>query len=154
MDKRVLIGLGVLALVILAAGGGYYYGTSVGEARAVQAPQQLFQQRMRGQGRQFPGTFATPQPGQEGAARLGGGILGTIEVIEGDILMVNTQEGTLEVRTTDTTLIEKYSSVGVEDLESGEQVMVSGSRNDDGSVAARSIRALQGRQLPNQPGQP
>lgn len=154
MDKRVLIGLGVLALVILAAGVGYYYGTSVGEARAVQARQQLFEQRMRGQGRQFPGVFATPQSGQEGGARMGGGILGSIEAIQDSTLVLNTQDGTLRVHVTDTTLIEKYSSVGVEDLEAGEQVMVSGSRNDDGSVSARSIRALQRDQPPQQPDQP
>ena len=153
MSKHVLIGLGILALVILAAGGGFYYGTSVGEARASQARQQLFQQRMRGEGGQFPGPFQAPQPGQEGGARLGGSILGTIEAVEGDTVVVSTQEGTLRVRTTDTTLIEKYSSVGVEGLDIGEQVMISGSRNDDGSVTARSIQTLRQRQLlqPNQP---
>lgn len=154
MDKRVLIGLGILALVILAAGGGFYYGTSVGEARASQARQQLLQQRMRGQGAQFPGAFATAQSGQEGRARMGGGIPGSIEAIEGDTLVASTQEGTLLVHTTETTLIEKFSSVGVEELETGEQVMVSGSQNDDGSVTARSIRTLQQRQLPQQPNQP
>ena len=153
MGKRVLIGLGILALVLLAGGGGFYYGTSVGEARASQAQQQLFQQRMRGQGGQFPGPFQTPQPGQEGGARLGGGIPGTVEAVEGDTLVVSTQEGTLRVRTTDTTLIEKYKSVGVEELETGEQVMISGSRNDDGSVTARSIQSLRAFRLP-QPDQP
>ena len=153
MGKRVLIGLGILALVLLAGGGGFYYGTSVGEARASQAQQQLFQQRMRGQGGQFPGPFQAPQPGQEGGARLGGGIPGTVEAVEGDTLVVSTQEGTLRVRTTDTTLIEKYKSVGVEELETGEQVMISGSRNDDGSVTARSIQSLRAFRLP-QPDQP
>jgi len=153
MGKRVLIGLGILALVILAAAGGFYYGTSVGEARASQARQQLFQQRMRGQGGQFRGPFQTPQPGQEGGARLGGGILGTIEAVEDDTLVVSSQEGTLRVRTTDTTLIEKYKSVGVEELGTGEQVMISGSRNDDGSVTARSIQSLRAFRLP-QPDQP
>ena len=151
MGKRVLIGLGVLALVILAFVGGSYYGTSVGEARADQAGQQLFQQRMRVRGGQFP--VRASQPGQEGGARMGGGILGTIEAVEGDTLVVGTQERTLRVHTTETTLIEKYSSAGVEELETGEQVMVSGSRNDDGSVTARSIRAL-GQRRRTEPDQP
>ena len=153
MGKHVLIGLGILALVILAGGGGFYYGTSVGEARASQARQQLFQQRMRGEGGQFPGPFQAPQPGHEGGARLGGSILGTIEAVEGDTVVVSTQEGTLRVRTTDTTLIEKYSSVGVEGLDIGEQVMISGSRNDDGSVTARSIQSLRAFRF-EQPEQP
>ena len=149
------MGLGILALVILAAGGGFYYGTSVGEARASQARQQLFQQGMRGEGGQFQfsGPFQTPQPGQEGRARLGGGILGTIEEVKGDTLVVNTQEGTIRVRTTDTTLIEKYSSVGVEELEIGERLIISGPRSDDGSITARSIQCLRPSQFP-QPDQP
>jgi hypothetical protein len=147
MDKRVLTGLGILALVILASGGAFYYGTSVGEAQASQARQSLFRQGMRGQGGQFQGGFAAGPPDQADGARMGGGTLGTVEAIEDNILVVNTQEGVLQVRVTDTTLIEKYTSVGVDQIEIGEQVMVSGSRNDDDSVTARSIRTLQQRQL-------
>jgi hypothetical protein len=75
--------------------------------------------------------------------------MGTIEAVEGDTLLVSTEEGEIRVHTTDTTLIEKYMAVGVGDLEVGERVVVSGSRNDDGSVTARSIqspRAFQGPQ--------
>ena len=149
MRKQALIGLGILVLVALAASGGFFYGTSVGEARASQARRQLFQQRFMGQGDQFSGTHA----GQEGSAQMGGGILGAIEAVEGDTLVVSTQEGTIRVRTTDTTLIEKYSSVDVEELEIGERVMISGSRNDDGSVTARSIQSLRAFQFA-QPDQP
>jgi uncharacterized protein Veg len=74
---------------------------------------------------------------------LGGGIMGTIEAVEGNTLVVTTQEGTIRVQTTDTTLIEKYTSVTTGDLEVGEGVMVSGTRQDDGSYTARSIRVLQ-----------
>jgi len=69
--------------------------------------------------------------------------MGTIEAIEGDTLVVSTEEGEIRVQTTDTTLIEKYTSVGVEDLAVGEQVVVSGSQNDDGSITARSIRSFE-----------
>jgi hypothetical protein len=148
MSRRVLIGLGLLALVILAAGGGYFYGISVGEARASQARQQLARGRFMGQGNQTRSPGQTPQPGQQGGTRSGGGITGTIEAIEGDTLVVNTQEGSLRVKTTDTTLIEKFTSVGVEELRTGEQVMITGSKNDDGSVTARSIQSLRAFQAP------
>jgi hypothetical protein len=42
------------------------------------------------------------------------------------------------VQTADTTLVEKYTTASVGDLKVGEQVIVSGSQNDDGSVTARS----------------
>jgi hypothetical protein len=51
------------------------------------------------------------------------------------------------VHTTDTTLIEKYMTVHVEDLRVGERVVVSGSKNDDGSYTARSIQSM--RALPS-----
>ena len=149
MGKRVLIGLGVLVLVILAGGGGYLLGVPAGEARANQARQQFG----RGRFGQTGIPDQTPQAGQQGGARAGGGIRGAVEAIEGDTLVVNTQDGSIRVKTTETTLIEKLTSVGLTDLGTGEQVMVMGARNADGSFTARSIQSLrtgQGAQ-PNQP---
>jgi len=79
--------------------------------------------------------------------------MGTIEEVEGDTLILSTQEGTIRVQTTDTTLIEKYESVQVGSLEVGEQVIVSGAENSDGSLTARSIRSLQGIQFAQSAGQ-
>ncbi|MFQ5886868.1 MAG: DUF5666 domain-containing protein [Anaerolineae bacterium] len=141
MKKTVVI-IGVLLVIVAVGGGSFWAGMRVGENRIIQDPARLFQQ-MRGEAgqfrEQFPGMMGTPQPGKEGAP-LRGGIRGTIEAVEGDTLVVSTEEGETRVQTTDTTLIEKSMAVGVEDLEVGEQVVVSGSRNDDGSVIARSIR--------------
>jgi hypothetical protein len=153
MSKRVLVGLAILVLVIMAAGGGFFAGTAVGASRA---RQDLFQGRFggqAGQGSQFQRPARTPQPGQGGGARSGGGIMGTIKSVEGDTLIVTTSEGDTQVHATDTTFIEKYTAVGVEDLEVGERVVVSGSQNDDGSVTARSIQSLRGFQVP-QSGEP
>lgn len=145
--KRVVIGL--IAVVVLAAvgGGAFYAGTKVGENRVLQNPTQFFQ-RLRGQGGQFqgqfPGVARTPRPGQVGAQ---GGIIGTIEGVEGTTVVLNTGQETIRVHTTDTTLIEKYMTVHVEDLRVGERVVVSGSKNDDGSYTARSIQSM--RALPS-----
>lgn len=153
MGKCIAIGLGIVVLVLLGTGGGYLYGVSVGEGRASQARQQFAQGRFAAQGGQFPTRDGTPQPAQPGGPRAGGGIMGTIEAIEGDTLVVRTQSGNVRVKTTDTTLIEKLSSVAVSELKAGEQVMVSGSRNDDDSISARSVQSVRGPQaLPtNQP---
>ena len=144
MNKKWLI---VAAVVVLAVGAGSFWaGTAFGESRANQARQRLFQERFGGQGGQFPGPFRTPQPGQGGAERFAGGILGTIEAVEGDALVITTQEGAIRVRITDTTLVEKYTTVAIGDLESGERVVVSGTRNEDGSYTARSIQVLPARE--------
>jgi len=139
------IGLGALALVLIIASGagGYFYGIQVGQARANQVRARFFQERgTGGQGGQFPAQ--TPQPGRGGGAGPGGGIMGTIEAIEGSTLVVKTQQGTVRVLTSETTFIEKYKSVNLEELETGEQVMVSGSQDESGHVTARSIQSLRG----------
>ena len=120
MKKTVIIIVALLVLVAVVA-GSFWAGMSLGQARANQGRQQF-----RGPGGQGPGLFGTPQPGQGGAGRFGGGIMGTIEAVEGDTLVVTTQEGSIRVQTTDTTLIEKYTTVAIGDLEASEGVMVSG----------------------------
>ena len=149
MNKGV-IGLIAVVVLVAVAGGAFWAGMKVGENRMLQNPARVFQQMGRGgQGGQFPRPFQTPQAGQEGSLRFGGGTMGTIEAIEGDVLTVTTQDGAVRVQTTDTTLIQKYTTVGVDDLEIGEQVVVSGSRNDDGSITARSIQSMRGFQSPS-----
>lgn len=142
MNKTVVI-IGVFLVIVAVGGGSFWAGMTVGENRLIQDPARLMQMMTGREGGRFPGQFpemvGTPQPGEE-ASPFRGGIMGTIEAVEGDTLLVSTEEEEIRVQTTDTTLIEKYTSVGVEDLAVGEQVVVSGSRNDDGSITARSIR--------------
>lgn len=135
--KKTVISIVALLVIMAVVAGSFWAGMSFGQAQANQV-----RGRFGGQGGQAPRMFRTPQPGQGGAARFAGGIMGTIEAVEGDALIVTTQEGAIRVRTTDTTLLEKYTTVAVGDLEAGERVVVSGTRHDDGSYTARSIRVL------------
>ena len=77
----------------------------------------------------------------------GGGLAGQVESIEGDTVIIVTDDGEkVRVETTETTLIEKYISVPVTDLEPEEQVIIEGSTDDDGNMTATSIQAIpQGR---------
>jgi len=68
--------------------------------------------------------------------------MGTIEEVGDDTLVITTEEDTIQIETTDTTLIHKYAIVTIADLEAGERVVVSGTRKEDGSYAARSIQVL------------
>jgi len=153
--KRGLMAL-VAVLVLAAVGGGaYYYGTQVGEKRVLANPQLVFQQLGEGQGGRFQRQFegqgvapsGTPQAGQRGMVIQGGGVMGTIKEIDGNTLVITTDDGDVRVQASDTTLIQKTMSVNVGDLEVDERVVVSGTKNDDGSYTARSIQSVQGMQL-------
>jgi len=118
MRKPIVI-IAALLVVLAVGAGSFWAGTKVGENRVIQDPARLFQQGARRQSGELPDQLRTPQPGQRVAQGLGGGIMGTIEGIEGDSLVVSTEEGTIRVQTTDTTLIEKSMTVNVGDLEVG-----------------------------------
>ncbi len=148
--KKGAIVLIAVVVVVAIAGAAFYGGMKVGENRATQNLAQVRRQGFSGQGGQFPMGQGTPQPGgtpqagQRGAPGMGGGIMGTIEKIEGNTLVLTTEDGTVRVQTNDTTLIEKFTSVGLDALKVGEQVMASGTKNEDGSYSARSIQSLRG----------
>jgi hypothetical protein len=154
--KKMWIVVGVVVLVVAVGAGAFWAGMSYGKSQASQDVTALMQERLaaRGiqlpEGVQFPAGDQLPQGGQGDTTQFGGGIRGTIEAVEGDILVINTDEGTIKVKTTDTTLIEKNMPVGVGDLEIGEMVVVSGPQNEDGSVTARSIMSMRAFQS-NQP---
>jgi len=160
--KTVLIIIGVLVLVIAAAAGGYLYGASqatnaasVANAGFGGAAPGATGQTGRGQFGQ--GQFDPNQQGGQGGQQIrmpGGGTFGSVESVENDILSVKMQDGTIaQVRVTDTTLIEKMMSVTLKDLQKGENVTVSGSKDADGITTARSIRVITGQIFFGQDGQ-
>ena len=152
--KKVWIGIAAGLVVLAIAGGAFWGGMAYGRSRAIQAGGRFFQEGSGGQGvpfspegfaergGQFPGAMATRQAGRGGGAAPGGGIMGTIQAVEGDVLVVNTGDGTVRVQVADTTLIEKTMPVGIDDLEVDEQVVVIGRQNDDGTITARSIQHI------------
>lgn len=150
--KRWMIAI-IAVLVVAGVGvGGYLLGMKAGEQKVLNNPSLVFQQ-MRGQGGQiqiggqFPGGDGAPTTGRGGLQFQGGGLAGTIESVTGTTVVIKTNEGSVTVQTTDSTLIEKNVSVTVAELVVGENVMVSGSKNDDGSYTARSIQSLRGRAI-------
>jgi hypothetical protein len=142
--------LAIAALVLL--GGSFYGGMVYGKQTAEAAIPAQFAERMarfaeeggelpepgEGFGQGGPGRFG----GQGGEG--GGGRMGQIEQNDGSTIIISSPDGSQTVvNVTDTTLIEKYAAVTAAELEVGEQVVVSGSENDDGSITARSIQVAQ-----------
>lgn len=150
--KKVWIGVAALLIVLAVGAGAFWAGMSYGKSQTNQDLVGLMQERFGGRGGQHPGGMMTRQTERGDATQFGGGIMGTIEAVEGETLVINSNEGIIRVRTTDTTLIEKTMPVGVGELEVGETVVVSGPRNDDGSVTARSVQAIRAFRAVQPPG--
>ena len=150
--KKAWIGVAVVLLVVAVGAGAFWAGMSYGKSQAEQDLASLMQERMGARGGQFPGAGQFPQGMQGDTTPSGGGIRGTIEAVEGDTLVINSDEGIIRVQTVDTTMIEKNMPVGVGDLEVGEMVVVSGPQNDDGSITARSIMSMRAFQFDQSQG--
>jgi len=159
--KSVLVAIVVVLLVAAAGVGGYFYGQSQcgtdagivefdpsqmqpGQMPGGIDPSQMTEEQKAAMQQRFAQGGRTGQGG--GGLMAGdvfeGGAMGEITAIEGDVVTVRTEDAAIEVKTTNTTLIEKLMSVTVEDLEVGERVAVSGSEGDDGTTTARSIRVM------------
>jgi hypothetical protein len=151
--KKVWIGIAAVLLALAIAGGSFWAGMSYGRSQARPAGGRFPQGGFAEWSSPVPDAMLTRQAGRGDATQLGTGVRGTIQAIEGEVVVINASEGTIRVETTDTTLIEKYVAVGVDDLEVDEQVVVLGRRNDDGSITARSIQPLRGPQFGQPPGE-
>jgi hypothetical protein len=70
----------------------------------------------------------------------GGATLGTIKLVDGNIVYVQTAAGDIvQVSTSSSTKVTISSSAPVKDLTPGETVIVEGNKNANGSIAATSI---------------
>ncbi len=140
MNRTVGIILGVVVLLAVA-GGSFFGGTLYGKNQAKSAFVDM------GQANRFPGGVQGGIPsdgrglrGGQGAVQ-GGMLVGQIQEIGDGVMVITGIDGKqTQVKVTDTTLIEKQASVTLADLETGETVMVSGSKADDGSITARSVQ--------------
>lgn len=147
--KKAWVVAAVLVVLIVGA-GGFWAGMSYGQSRARQAAETVMRERFGGQGAEGAQAHgeAMPSMGRRGTMRPGGamgpggGIGGTVQAIEDETVIISSDEGIVRVVTTESTLIEKFTTVGLDELEIGKMVIVMGSRGDDGTVTARSIQSL------------
>ena len=126
------------------AGGG---GQSLRQQLAAQAqsgdltPEQIAQLRQ-----QFGGSAAGG--GAAGGADAGGGLLagsalqGTIEGIEGDVITLNTFQGTIRVTVPSEATIQVTKTGVIGDLSNGMTVAVTGERSEDGTFTAENVIGL------------
>ena len=150
----VLLLVGVLVLGG-SIGGAFAGGVVVGKNQEAEAaPSSLPTQLPAGSGQQFTDQFSQEQLdqfrqqfqgefGQRAGARGGyggrGGLSGTIESIEGNLLTINTLQGPLQATIGEDTVIQQFAQGTLADLQTGTQVTVTGERGEDGTFEASSI---------------
>lgn len=134
----------IAIIVLLAVAGGSFYGGMVYGKNQAQAAFVT----ARGRAGAFPGGAGgvaiggAPAGGEQGASQfVGGALFGQIQEIGDGAMVIHDANGKpVQIKITDTTLIEKQASVTLSDLAVGETVLVSGSRGEDGSITARSVQ--------------
>ena len=155
MNRIVMIVLGVVAVAAIAAGsfyGGMVYGKNQAQADLPTFVDAEGMPAGRGQ-------FGTLPEGQLGvdrgqfAGRQGGMLFGEIQTIgSGELTITDPNGEQVQVYVADTTLIQKQAEVTLADLEVGETVVISGNRDDDGNITARSLQVSSGEGFFGQPG--
>lgn len=90
----------------------------------------------------FQGRLGQRQSGDTEGFAGGGGLAGTIESVERNVVTLNTLEGQAQAAVVDGTSIQVYTEGALEDLRTGMQVTVVGQRGEDGSVIATSVSIL------------
>jgi hypothetical protein len=146
--KRFIILIIVAVLVGGAIGGAFIGGVAIGKDQGKEEAAQNLQNRI-GQFQSGGGQFINPggssgstfnPPDGERAFIGRGGTIGTIEKIEGNIITLKAMNGTsVNVITGDETSIQKMVDGSLADLKTGDNVTVSGTTNDDGTVQATGI---------------
>ncbi|MCO5992729.1 hypothetical protein [Actinoallomurus rhizosphaericola] len=69
----------------------------------------------------------------------GGGTTGTVKLVDGDIIYVQTANGIVRVKTTGSTKVSVTKNAKVKDLKTGASVVVQGTPGQDGDVTATTV---------------
>jgi hypothetical protein len=146
--------------VLLSAGvlivGGFVGGVQADRhwgAKKSTDPAALIQRLAAGRGAQggagaggfggFGGGQGRGQGGAQGAGRggsQGAGTSGTVKLVDGDVIYVQTPNGIVRVRTSGSTKVTVAKKSAVKALKAGSTVVVQGTPGQDGTVTATSVQ--------------
>jgi len=150
MKPKSFISLLAVAVILGSAiGGALAGGIAIGKSQGSSQPGQ-YSSLPSGLGNTTVGQGNFQNPGNyTGILSSGRATVGTVEKVEGNIVTLNTSAGTVLVNIGNSTSIEKMSQGSLGDISPGESISVSGNKNADGSIEARSITITSGFTLPS-----
>ncbi len=142
--KKVIMIIGAVILVIAIAAGGFYGGMAYQRSQADATRNNFLSARgLNGDFPGAPGGGTDPTSGgTNGPAGGFGGPTGQIKSIDGNTLILSTAQNETKVTLSDTTVIQKTDAGAASDLQSGQQVMVTGQRDSDGNLTASQVLIL------------
>lgn len=140
MLRKVLVTLGVVALLVVVGAASFYYGTQYGKEQAQNARAEFLRDRGFQQGAHdmSSGDAMQANPGQRGAQ---GRVVatGTVKSVNGSRIEVTTPNGSVTVTVESSTQILKSVAIAVGDIEPGQRIMVTSDQTGN-NVTARIIQ--------------
>jgi hypothetical protein len=137
--KKPLMIIGVIVLVLVFSAGSFYGGMAYARNQASQVRAQFLASRgLNGNG-QFTGGNGS---GGQRQGFFGGGTTGQVKTITGNVLTLSTAQNVTTVNLSASTQIEKAAPGTTTDLTTGERVLVTGTRDSSGNIAATQILIL------------
>lgn len=129
--------IAVVVVVVAAVGVGCFFGgraTAGSGAPTVEQAMQVLQN-------QFQNGSANGFPGANGTARRGGVVSGSIIAADASSITVKTTDGSSAiVLLSSSTTVSKVSDGALADLTTGQNVIVTGTTNTDGTVTATGVQ--------------
>jgi len=149
MKPKSFVALLALAVILgIIIGGALVGGIAIGKSQGRQASSQELLSQLS-QSTSTTGQGNVQLPGNNTGIPSGiGATMGTVEKVEGNVITLNTRTGTVLVNIGTGTSIQKTVEGSWEDISIGENIAVSGDKNEDGSIEARSITITSGFTLP------
>ncbi|MFN8484906.1 MAG: DUF5666 domain-containing protein [Anaerolineae bacterium] len=152
--RTVIFAIVALALLAIGAVGGFFYGQTVGQAQANDIRNNFLASRGINAGGQGGAAQAGGVGGQAGQTGQGGGFagqggqgrgtFGSIKDVAGNTINLSTANAAVKVTVTDQTQIQRtvQQPMQLSELQSGENVVVTGDQDSQGNITARSINIV------------
>jgi hypothetical protein len=153
--KNVFLIVGGIVLVGILAAGSFWAGMTYQGNQADQVRQRFMSERgIPADGAQLP---EGGMPGERqflagGVGFPGGGTMGVIKSIDGLTMTLSTAENVTTVHLAEDTPVQKTATTGIEELQTGMQVMVRGEQDKNGEITASQVSIVDGTFLERSPG--